>query len=188
MAIICQVGEIKFNVLIVCVDTCSGFKWRLKRAFGLGSNPGKMPSLSIIPVQQCGVGSDPIVPNYHGSWSPFESALEILSLCNVVKQKFQQKPLLGCLFASLDIDGRGEPSLPSASASRSRVYWLRPRRPPRRALVLGCFLWETGCRRGEVVAGARFVIAVLTARSGGIVFGVGTSRTGSSATSSSARH
>jgi len=72
----------------------------LERALGLGRDPRQVPPLSVLPVQQCRVLRDAVIPDHHGALLPFYASLEVGTEADVLVQELQDSVTL--LFLQAD--------------------------------------------------------------------------------------
>jgi hypothetical protein len=64
-------------------------KRRLEWTLSLWCKPGKMATLSILPVHQCRMDSNSVIPHDDGILLPFDTRLEVCALGHVVVEEIQ---------------------------------------------------------------------------------------------------
>ncbi len=62
---------------------------RFVRSLGLGGDPGQVPALSILPVDQGGVLRNPVVPDDNGARLPPNSRVEVGAERDVLIQELE---------------------------------------------------------------------------------------------------
>ena len=90
-------------IALLCLFLRIGVNIRsLIRPFGLWSQPSQMPSLPILPVKDSCMHSHSVVPHHDCAWCPFDSALQVLAVCQMVIEEFEEVVAL-LLLEALDV-------------------------------------------------------------------------------------